>query len=185
MSRPHGSRRIGCKVLPTGSTLSAGALPSTLPLTQPPPLLQHLPIQTPLTLSNPSRPGLILSPACDLIPQSIVQRVQSGQFVEMQDLLADNIALMGQLSSLHGTLPLPPTTIQRTRLREVLSLASWMYCFAAYIAIRTPDDLTHRMLAYARLIIHEALRHGGTGWAEYDRVFQRQVSINPALSWNT
>ena len=84
----------------------------------------------------------------------------------MRDLLADNIALMGQLSSLHGTLPLPPTTIQRTWLREVPSLASWMYCFAAYIAI------------------HEALRHGGTGWAEYDRVFQRQVSINPVLSWN-
>ena len=75
---------------------------------------------------------------------------------------------MGQISSLQGTLPLPPTTIQRTWLREVPSLASWMYCFAAYIAIRTPDDLTHRMLAYARLIIHEALRHGGTGWAEYE-----------------
>ena len=157
---------VGQPLLPTGSTLSAGALPSTLPLTQPPPLLQHLPIQTSLTLSNPSRPGLILSPACDPIPQSIVQRVQSGQFIEMRDLLADNIALMGQLSSLHGTLPLPPTTIQRTWLREVPSLASWMYCFAAYIAI------------------HEALRHGGTGWAEYDRVFQRQVSINPVLSWN-
>ena len=160
---------LGQPLLPTGSTLLASAMPSTLPLTQPPPLLQHLPIQTPLTLSNPSRPGLILSPACDPIPQSIVQRVQSGQFVEMRDLLAD-IALMGQLSSLHGTLPLPPTTIQGTRLREVLSLASWMYCFVAYVAIRTPGDLTCRMLAYARLIIREALRHGGTGWAEYDRV---------------
>ena len=86
----------------------------------------------------------------------------------MQDLLADNIALMGQLSLLHGTLPLPPTTIQRTWLREVPSLASWMYCFAAYVAIHTPDDLTRRMLAYAHLIIREALRHGSSGWAEYE-----------------
>ena len=59
-----------------------------------------------------------------------------------------------------------------------------MYCFAAYVAIRTPDELTRQMLAYARLIIREALRHGGSGWAEYDRVFRRQVAINPALSWN-
>ena len=75
-------------------------------------------------------------------------------------------------------------TIQRTRLREVPSLVSWMYCFTAYIAIQTQDPLTRQMLAYARLIIREALRHGGGGWAEYDRVFQRQVSINPALPWN-
>ena len=75
-------------------------------------------------------------------------------------------------------------TIQRTRLREVPSLVSWMYCFTAYIAIQTQDPLTRQMLAYARLIIREALRHGGGGWAEYDRVFRRQVSINPALPWN-
>ena len=83
-------------------------------------------------------------------------------------LLADNIALMSQLSSLQGTLPLPSMTIQRTRVREVPSLVSWMYCFTAYVAIRTQDPLTRQMLAYARLIIHEALRHGGGGWAEYD-----------------
>ena len=75
-------------------------------------------------------------------------------------------------------------TIQRTRLREVPSLVSWMYCFTAYVAIRTQDPLTRQMLAYACLIIREALRHGGGGWAEYDRVFRRQVSINPALPWN-
>ena len=105
--------------------------------------------------------------------------------MEMRDLLADNIALVSQLSSLHGTVPLPLTTMQRTRLREVPSLVSWMYCFATYVAIRTPDELTRQMLAYARLIIREALRHGGSGWAEYDRVFRRQVAINPTLSWNT
>ena len=33
---------------------------------------------------------------------------------------------------------------------------------------RTQDPLTRQMLAYARLIIQEALRHSGGGWAEYD-----------------
>ena len=41
------------------------------------------------------------------------------------------------------------------------------------------------MLAYSRLIIREALRHGGSGWLEYDRIFRRQLSINPLISWNT
>ena len=168
----------------TGSAVANGSLSSSLPLAQ---------VSLPLHSSNAfftdpsssSMPGLILSPACDPFPRTLVTRVQAGHFVEMRDLLADNIALMSQLSSLHGTVPIPLSTVQRTRLREVPSLVSWMYCFCAYVAIRTPDALTRQMLAYARLIIREALRHGGGGWAEYDRVFRRQISINPALSWNT
>ena len=40
------------------------------------------------------------------------------------------------------------------------------------------------MLAYSRLIIREALKHGSSGWLDYDRVFRRQVAINPLLPWN-
>ena len=101
----------------------------------------------------------------------------------MRDLLADNIALLNQLSSLHNPLNLP--TINQTRLREVPSLISWVYCFNAYMAIRTTDSVTRNMLAYSRLIIREALRHGGEGWREYDRVFRRQLVVNPLLPWNT
>ena len=94
-------------------------------------------------------PGLILSPACDPFPQELVQRVRAGQFVEMQDLLADNISLLSQLSSLQGVGTLPVPTVHHTRLHEVPSLVSWMYCFAAYVAIRTPDQLTREILVHA------------------------------------
>ena len=62
--------------------------------------------QLPVSVAAPpdylARPGLILSPALDPFPQPLIQRVQSGQFIEMRDLLADNIALLSKLSSLHG-----------------------------------------------------------------------------------
>ena len=136
-------------------------------------------------LNAPAPPGMILSPAADPIPHGLVQSIQSGQFVEMQDFLADNIALLDQLSSLHGVVPLPPTTVNHTRLREVPSLVSWLYCFNAYVAVRTSDPSTRDMLTYSRLLIREALRHGGSGWMKYDRVFRKQRSINPCLVWNT
>ena len=41
------------------------------------------------------------------------------------------------------------------------------------------------MLAYARLIIREAQRHGGLGWLDYDRVFRQQSAIDDAMQWNT
>ena len=139
---------------------------------------------TPVSFSQaftPSpRSGRILSPAADPIPYRLVQRIRSGEFVEMRNLLADNIALHDQLEDLHGH-----TTSLNPRLREVPSLASWVYCFAAYMAVRTEDLRTRDMLAYCRMIIREAIRHGGSGWQEYDRTFRCQVAIDPHLAWHS
>ena len=37
------------------------------------------------------------------------------------------------------------------------------------------------MLAYARLMVREAQRHGGLGWLDYDRVFRQQAALDPSL----
>ena len=124
--------------------------------------------------------GLILSLVANPIQYRLVQRIRSGEFVEIRDLLADNIALHVQLEDLHGH-----TTSLNPRLREVPSLASWVYCFAAYMAVCTEDLRTRDMLAYCCLIILEALRHGGSGWQEYNRTFRRQVAIDPHLPWHS
>ena len=133
------------------------------------------------TLAQPpistSTLGLILSPSSDPIPHWLVSRIQVGEFIEMRDLLADNISLHNQLEDFHGHIwPSTPAHL-RPRLREVPSLSSWVYCFCAYIAILTPDARTRELLAYCRLIIREALCHGGMGWQEYDRTFRRQAVI--------
>ena len=44
---------------------------------------------------------------------------------------------------------------------------------------------THEMLVYCRLIIPEALRHGGDGWLEYDRTFWCQAAVDPSLPWHS
>ncbi len=46
--------------------------------------LDHTSVMSPL-----SRPGLILSPASDPVPHSLVQRIQAGQFIDMRELLTD------------------------------------------------------------------------------------------------
>ena len=140
------------------------------------------------TLAQPpnstSTLGLILSPSSDPIPHRLVSSIQAGEFIEMRDLLADNISLHNQLEDFHGHIwPSTPAHL-RPRLREVPSLSSWVYCFCAYIAVLSPDARTRELLAYCRLIIREALRHGGTGWQEYDRTFRRQAAINTSLPWN-
>ena len=130
--------------------------------------------------------GLSLSPAAAPFPHKLVTRVQAGEFVEMRDLLSDNMSLLQQLETLGGPSVAPglPGAL-KPRLREVSTLPTWLYCFLAYVAIRTESQQVHDMLAYARLIIREAQRHGGVGWLDYDRVFRQQMALDPSLRWNT
>ena len=86
-------------------------------------------------VTAPTCLGMILSPAADLIPYSIVQRIQSRQFLEMRDLLADNIALSSQLPPINGVPHLPADILNNTRFREVPSIISWLYCFTVHVAV--------------------------------------------------
>ena len=40
------------------------------------------------------------------------------------------------------------------------------------------------MLAYARLVLEEAMAHGGYGWLEYDRAARQQRALDPSKPWN-
>ena len=163
----------------------------------PAPLHSHLPLVAPqvsevesstlpsVMLSHPGL-GLSLSPATSPFPQKLVDRVRSGQFVDMRDLLTDNVSLIQQLNTFGGnhTFPSLPGML-RPRLRVVTSLPSWIYCFLTYIAIRANDQGVRDMLAYAHLMVREAQRYGGSGWLDYDRVFCQQAALDPSLRWNT
>ena len=147
---------------------SVSSSPSMLPLPQ-----------------TPSQPGgLILSPAGEILPQKLLDKIRSRKFVDMKELLTDNIALIQQLEATNQA------TVQvvgaaRPRLREVTSLASWCYCFLGYMAALTTDSTTRNQLAYAHLIVREAQRHGGLAWLDYDRAFRQQAAVDPTIPWNT
>ena len=129
--------------------------------------------------------GVCLSPGSAPFPPKLVSKVLSGVYVDMKELLGDNIALLQQLESLNMVTTLPALPgVMKPKLREITSLASWLYCFLAYAALRCPDQATRDRLAYARLIVHEAQRHGGQGWREYDRVFRQQAALDHTLKWN-
>ena len=129
--------------------------------------------------------GLILSPALDPVPQRLVQRIQSGQFVELRELLADNMAVRQRLDAAFGLLPLNLLPSAGPRYREISSILQWVYCFNLYVGVRTSDPVARDMLTYSRLLMREAMRHNGNGWLQYDRTFRRQISIDPTLQWNT
>ena len=140
---------------------------------------------TPQLLGPPTSSGFVLSSVSGPLPAKLVEKARSGQFVEMREFLVDNIRLMDRLESTQsaGLLSLHP--FHRPQLREVTSPLTWAYCFMAYVAVRTCDPLARDMLAYARLILGEAQRHGGLGWIDYDRAARQLKAIDPLKPWNS
>ena len=64
----------------------------------------------------------------------LVDKIRAGKFVEMKELLQDNISLVAQLEELQGPSSLQLIGASRPRLCEVSSLATWCYCFLGYAA---------------------------------------------------
>ena len=87
----------------------------------------------PLGLLTPSaNKGLSLALAVEPVPAKLVGRITSGQFMEMRDLLGDNITLTQQIEEVRNTCTFPSYILpvcSHPRLREISSLPSWIYCF--------------------------------------------------------
>ena len=103
--------------------------------------------------------------------------------MEMHGLLSDNITLTNTLSRRQTTFPqyyhrvAPPTGGS--------SISSCVYCFLTYLAVLVQNQTIWDCLVYARLIVQEALHHGGRGWLDYDRLFQQQAASDPSLHWGS
>ena len=69
--------------------------------------------------------------------------------------------------------------------RRVASLMTWVPCFVTYAAVLA-EAYPHRMrdlMAYLRMIVREAQRHGGDGWRSYDVLFWKIAAANFAIRW--
>ena len=130
--------------------------------------------QTPFKVANSIAP----------IPAKLVKKIQSLEFVDMRELLPDNIALSERLAALPpGLAPLKP--LGQREIRGEKALMTWVSSFATYIAViaEAHPQRVHDMLAYMRLIVREASKFGGTGWLTYDAVFRRNHE-NSQTPWN-
>ena len=96
---------------------------------------------------NTHSAGLLLSPASKVIPKKLVDKIRAGRFVEMKELLQDNISLVAQLEELQG-----PSSLQLIGAYPTLTSARFLLshrgaCFLGYAATMTSDLTTRDHLA--------------------------------------
>ena len=106
--------------------------------------------------SQQPTPSFLLSKSSPPIPGKLVAKIQSLQFVEMRELLPDNIALLERLA----TLPQGSAVNTLTQQREVSSLLTWVCAFATYVAIlaESNPELVKRKIGLHEELVKEAAK---------------------------
>ena len=125
----------------------------------------------------------LLSEGLPTIPYKIVKKITNGEFVDMAELLRDNIEAERRASVVEGQ---KPPKAAHTARREIPDLLSWVQCFGTFIAIMASvyPGKVRQLLAYQTFIIREGRRLGGNGWRSYDTMFRQQAALDPAVDWS-
>ena len=124
----------------------------------------------------------ILSEGLPPVPSRLVARILRGEFVDMAELLRDNLEAYRRAGSSQSN---QSTSGGRSR-REIPHLLSWVQCFGVYMAVVTSKFpmRIRELLAYQTLIVREARRCGGRGWLAYDTHFRQQVVGDNSVDWS-
>ena len=100
------------------------------------------------------------SASLPLVPAKVVEKILSGQFVDMAELVRDNLEVEQQCNTMESVSAGPVPTTSWPGRREVPDLLSWVQCFgmfASVMASNYPKKIT-QLLAYQTIIIREARR---------------------------
>ena len=127
------------------------------------PIRRNLPCAEHASATAPSElPPFIMAASIPAIPGKLVRKIQAGVFVEMKDLLPDNIALLEQWEAMPSSTHVCGMP-HRTPRREVTSVTTWAACFATYVSIlgQAHPHLVQDRLGYMQLVLCEARHHGG------------------------
>ena len=111
----------------------------------------------------------------------MVEKIQSGEFIDLAELLPDRI---GSLSG-NPTLEDEDRVGSKKKKRQVTTILEWVRCFSLYmaiIALKHPGKLPD-LLGYQVLIVEARMEYEGDGWLGYDRRFRQMAAAVPTTTW--
>ena len=140
----------------------------------------------PPTKKQPPPPPFIVGEGLPVIPSKLVQKIQKGEFIDMAELLKDNIEADRRRTTSAGSMVASILASTRPR-REVPDLMGWVQCFGIYASILSEShpNLSKGLWAYQTFIVREARRSNGRGWQEYDAMFRQQQASAADLRWGS
>lgn len=127
----------------------------------------------------------VIGPGYSPIPHKLVTKITTGLFVELADLLPDNLKVNESETQtfLEGKLVVAPA---RKRIVEIQDILTWVEAFTIYSIVLCASqparwaDLSH----YKLLIIQTAKKFSGKAWQLYDTAFRKNAAASGLKDWS-
>ena len=128
--------------------------------------------------------GLSIGAGLPPVPQKLVAKIQSGEFVDMAELLPDRMGLSAARNDL-ATDEKEGKQGSKSKRRQVTNILEWVQCFSIYMAVvseKHPDRIKD-LLGYQALIVEARMEYDSETWLGYDRRFRQTVAATPDAVW--
>jgi len=114
------------------------------------------------------------------VPEKLAQKIIRLEFVEMRELMPETW-LRDEEETSRNTLAWP-----RRKVAPVTDILVWLSCYAAMVGVlsRAYPQMVPEFMAYQATIIKCCRDFDGIAWAQYDRVYRRQVAQTKDLHWS-
>ena len=120
------------------------------------------------------------------LPCKIVQKIQSGEFVDLELLLPNPRAKLKVALSQRqdGVLVVQSLENLKKRKPRILVYPQWVEAFSVYTAVlgKKHPQFIPDLMAY-QVLIKEASAHGGARWLNYDREFREKAAAKKLRQW--
>ena len=127
----------------------------------------------------------VVGPGYAPIPGKLVAKITSGVFVELADLLAENIRAQEAEphTYLDGKLLVAPG---KKRVVEITDILTWIQAFTIYqwIVCSTYPSRWQDTIQYKLLILHTASQFPGPAWLNYDTAFRKDAAASLLADWS-
>lgn len=145
---------------------------------------------TPVVRNSPTEPigesdtAFVIGDGFAPIPLALAKKIQALEFVDFAELLPDNRELLRRMEATDKSQS--SASQSKSKLRQVSSITSWAQCFMAFAAIllSAHPEMLVDLMAYGKLVMREAARHGGEGWKLYDTLFRQMKAAKKSLPWS-
>ena len=119
--------------------------------------------------------GVQIGASLPLVPQKLVQKIQSGEYVDMSELLPEQLG--------PSDIKLSSEKQQGTKKKLISNILEWVQCFSIYvsvIALKEPQRIPD-LLCYMNLIIEVHREYSGDAWQGYDHRFRQRAAMTTKL----
>ena len=117
---------------------------------------------------------LILGSSIPPVPPSLVQKIESGAFIELGDLVPNHYGFEETVGS-------------KSKQQPITNISEWLQAFAVDVSVIARKQPQHvpDLMVYQILMLEASNEYQGNCWLAYDRYFRQQAASLPNCKWST